>query len=304
MYLTTNFLQPKAYCNMVEKIKETAILLMYCADRRGLVVHVTEFIDNNNGNVVSLDEHVDREANIFFMRIEWELDGFLIPKEKIGEYFDIQIAAKFSMTWNVYFSGDRPRMALFVSKMSHCLYDILSRYHSGEWEVDIPLIVSNHPTLEPVAKQFGIPFYHFPIGKDNKAEQEQAEQELLRKHKIDFVVLARYMQIISEDFIMAYPNKIINIHHSFLPAFPGAKPYHSAYERGVKIIGATSHYVTADLDAGPIIDQDVTRITHSDPVEKLVMKGRDVEKLVLSRAILMHLQRRTLVYNNRTIVFG
>lgn len=283
---------------------DTAILLMHCPDRRGLVVHVTEFIDNNNGNIISLDEHVDNEAKIFFMRIEWELDGFLVPKEKIAEYFDTQIAAKFKMTWNIYFSNKRPRMAIFVSKMSHCLYDILSRVHSGEWEVDIPLIVSNHPDLEIVANQFDIPYHFFPISKENKAEQEKAELALLKKHNVSFVVLARYMQIVSDNFISHYTNKIINIHHSFLPAFPGAKPYHSAHERGVKIIGATSHYVTADLDAGPIIDQDVTQISHRDPIDKLVMKGRDVEKLVLSRAILFHIQRRILVYNNRTIVFS
>lgn len=282
---------------------DTAILLMHCPDRRGLVVHVTEFIDNNNGNIISLDEHVDNEANIFFMRIEWDLNGFLIPKEKIAEYFETQIAAKFQMTWNIYFSNQRPRMAIFVSKMSHCLYDILSRVHSGEWEVDIPLIVSNHPDLETVARQFDIPFHVFSINKENRAEQEKAELTLLKKHHVSFVVLARYMQIVSDNFISHYKNKIINIHHSFLPAFPGAKPYHSAYERGVKIIGATSHYVTADLDAGPIIDQDVIHISHRDPIDKLVMKGRDVEKLVLSRAILMHIQRRILVYNNRTIVF-
>ncbi|MBN1952268.1 MAG: formyltetrahydrofolate deformylase [Bacteroidales bacterium] len=284
--------------------KDTAILLMHCPDRKGLVVHVTEFIDNNNGNIISLDEHVDREEGIFFMRIEWELGGFLIPRDKIGEFFGTQIAAKFNMTWNIYFTNIKPRMAIFVSKMSHCLYDILARHHSGEWEVEIPLIISNHSNLEPVAKKFNIPFEEFPISKDNKSEQEKKEIALLKKHKISFVVLARYMQIISDDFIRQFPNKIINIHHSFLPAFPGAKPYHSAYQRGVKIIGATSHYVTADLDAGPIIDQAVTRITHRDPVENLVMKGRDVEKLVLSKAILMHIQRRTLVYNNRTIVFA
>ena len=282
---------------------DTVILLMHCPDRRGLVVHVTEFIDNNNGNIISLDEHVDNEAKIFFMRIEWDLNGFLIPKEKIAEYFETQIAAKFQITWNIYFSNQRPRMAIFVSKMSHCLYDILSRVHSGEWEVDIPLIVSNHPDLETVARQFDIPFHVFSINKENRAEQEKAELTLLKKHHVSFVVLARYMQIVSDNFISHYKNKIINIHHSFLPAFPGAKPYHSAYERGVKIIGATSHYVTADLDAGPIIDQDVIHISHRDPIDKLVMKGRDVEKLVLSRAILMHIQRRILVYNNRTIVF-
>jgi formyltetrahydrofolate deformylase len=283
--------------------KDTAILLMYCQDRKGLVVAVTEFIDNNNGNIISLDEYVDREANIFFMRVEWELNSFLIPAEKISDFFGTQIAAKFKMTWNLFFSNDQPRMAIFVSKMSHCLYDILSRVHSHEWNVSLPLIVSNHHDLEPIAKQFDIPFYVFPVSKENKADQEKLELDLLKKNNIDFVVLARYMQVISDQFIGNYPNKIINIHHSFLPAFPGAKPYHSAYERGVKIIGATSHYVTTELDAGPIIDQGVTRISHSDSIEKLIMKGRDIEKLVLSRAIMLHLQRRTLVFNNRTIVF-
>jgi formyltetrahydrofolate deformylase len=283
--------------------KDTAILLMYCKDRKGLVVSVTEFIDNNNGNVVSLDEYVDREAKIFFMRIEWELEDFLIPAEKIADFFGIQIAAKFDMTWNLFFSNEQPHVAVFVSKMSHCLYDILSRVHSCEWNVQIPLIVSNHHDLEPVAKQFNIPFHVFSVTKENKEELEKKEIELLKKNNVDFIVLARYMQIISDDFIKEYPNKIINIHHSFLPAFPGSKPYHSAYERGVKIIGATSHYVTTDLDAGPIIEQGVARISHSDSVDKLIMKGRDIEKLVLSRAITLHLQRRTLVYNNRTIVF-
>jgi formyltetrahydrofolate deformylase len=283
--------------------KDTAILLMYCNDRKGLVVAVTEFIDNNNGNIISLDEHVDREAKIFFMRIEWELEGFLIPAEKVADFFGTQIAAKFSMSWSLFFSYEQPRMAIFVSKMSHCLYDILSRLHSGEFNIQVPLIISNHNDLEPVARQFNIPFHVFSVTKENKMEQERKEIEMLKENNVDFVVLARYMQIISDDFIREYPNKIINIHHSFLPAFPGAKPYHSAYERGVKIIGATSHYVTADLDAGPIIDQGVTRISHSDSVDKLIMKGRDIEKLVLSRAILLHIQRRTLVYNNRTIVF-
>jgi formyltetrahydrofolate deformylase len=284
--------------------RNSAILLMHCPDQKGIVAYVTEFLNNNNGNIITLDEHVDRLEKVFFMRIEWELDGFLIPQEKIADFFGTLIAAKYNMTWNIYFSHQKPRMAIFVSKMSHCLYDILSRVHSGEWVVDIPLIISNHHDLEPVAKQFGIPFHVFQKNKNNKHEVELQELELLKKNQINFLVLARYMQVLSDDFISHFPNKIINIHHSFLPAFPGAKPYHSAYERGVKIIGATSHYVTAELDAGPIIDQDIIRITHRDTIEKLIMKGRDIEKLVLSRAILMHLQRRTLVYNNRTIVFG
>jgi len=208
------------------------------------------------------------------------------------------------MTWEIYFSAVKPRMAIFVSKLSHCLYDILSRVHSGEWDVDIPLIISNHRDLEPVASQFGIPFHLIEKEETNKLEMEQKEFDLLAKNKITFVVLARYMQIISESFIQRYPNAIINIHHSFLPAFPGAKPYHSAYERGVKIIGATSHYVTSELDAGPIIDQDIVRVSHRDSIDRLIMKGKDVEKLVLSRAILLHLHRRILVYNNRTVVFN
>lgn len=285
-------------------IKETAILLMHCPDRKGLVSNVTAFIDNNNGNIVNLDEHVDKQAGIFFMRIEWELEGFLIPKEKVSDYFKTTIAVKYEMDFNIYFSNEPARMALFVSKMSHCMYDILARYYTKEWNVEIPLIISNHPDLEPIAKQFGIPFHVFPITKDNKKEQEQKELELLKEHDISFVVLARYMQIISEDFINHYPNKIINIHHSFLPAFPGAKPYHSAYGRGVKIIGATGHYVTSDLDAGPIIVQDVNRITHKDSIKDLVNKGKDIEKLVLSHAIDYHLKRKTLVYNNKTVILG
>lgn len=238
------------------------------------------------------------------MRIEWELEGFLIPRDKIADYFDTQIGVKFQMVWSLYFSQERARMALFVSKLPHCLYDILARAHTGEWQVDIPLIISNHTDLEPIANQFGIPFHIFPINKENKAEQEARELELMKKHNITFVVLARYMQILSKEFIEKYPNKIINIHHSFLPAFPGAKPYHSAYERGVKIIGATGHYVTSDLDAGPIIAQDVEWITHKDSIHDLINKGKDVEKIVLSRAIHLHLQRKTLVYNNRTVILG
>jgi formyltetrahydrofolate deformylase len=284
--------------------KNSAILLMHCNDQKGIVADVTEFINNNQGNIITLDEHVDRLDKVFYMRIEWELNGFLIPQEKIADFFGTLIAAKFNMTWNIYFSDQRPRMAIFVSKLSHCLYDILSRVHSGEWDVDIPLIISNHRDLEPVSKQFGIDFHVVEKNGNNREETERRELELLEKHGITFVVLARYMQVVSENFISHYPNKIINIHHSFLPAFPGAKPYHSAYQRGVKIIGATSHYVTSDLDSGPIIDQDIVRITHRDSIDRLIMKGKDVEKLVLSRAILMHLQRRILVYNNRTVVFN
>jgi formyltetrahydrofolate deformylase len=288
---------------MTKRNKHSATLLMHCPDSKGIVAQITSFINDNNGNVISLDEHVDRLDKTFYMRIEWELDGFLIPQEKISDFFGTLIGQRYNMTWNIYFSDKRPRMAIFVSKLSHCLYDILSRVHAGELDVDIPLIIGNHRDLEPVAKQFSIPFYCFEKNGENRLEVEKEELELLRKNDITLVVLARYMQIISPEFINHYPNKIINIHHSFLPAFPGAKPYHSAYERGVKIIGATSHYVTSELDAGPIIDQDVVRVSHRDSIDKLIMKGKDVEKLVLSRAILMHIQRRTLVYHNRTVVF-
>jgi formyltetrahydrofolate deformylase len=286
-------------------MSDSAILLVHCPDKKGIVHRITEFIDNNNGNILALDQHVDREdEGVFFMRIEWELDSFLIPREKIGDYFDTQIAARYDMKWNLYFSDNKPNMALLVSKMDHCLYDILARYQAGEWNVKIPLIISNHEDLRPVAERFNIPFYCFPVTKDNKKEVEAKEMELLREHDISIVVLARYMQVVSEDFIRAYPNQIINIHHSFLPAFPGAKPYHSAYRRGVKIIGATSHYVTTDLDEGPIIEQDVTRVTHRDSIQNLVRKGRDLEKIVLSRAIYLHIRRRILTYDNRTIVFA
>ena len=285
------------------EIKPTAIILMNCDDNTGIIQNVTEFIDNNQGNIINLEEHVDRDEKQFFMRIEWEIEDFLIPREKIGEFFSTQIAAKYNMTWNLYFSDEKPRMAIFVSKMSHCLFDLLSRVQSGEWDVAVPVIISNHKECEPIAKGFGIPYHVFPITKENKAEQEAKEIEVLKKFKISFIVLARYMQVISDDFINHFPNKIINIHHSFLPAFPGAKPYHSAYKRGVKIIGATSHYVTADLDAGPIIAQNVAHITHKDSIDNLIRKGRDLEKIVLSKAVYKHIQRRTLVYNNRTIVF-
>ena len=289
---------------MPRKNKNAATLLIHCPDSKGIVAQVTGFINDNNGNIIALDEHVDRLDKIFYMRVEWELDGFRIPQDRIADFFNTLIASQYNMTWNIYFNDKRPRLALFVSKLSHCLYDILSRVHAGEWDVDIPLIIGNHPDLEPVANQFGIPFCLIEKNEGNRLEQEARELELLRQHRVTFVVLARYMQILSPDFIRQFPNEIINIHHSFLPAFPGAKPYHSAYERGVKIIGATSHYVTTELDAGPIIDQDIVRVSHRDSIDKLIMKGKDVEKLVLSRAILLHLQRRILVYNNRTVVFN
>jgi formyltetrahydrofolate deformylase len=281
----------------------SAILLIHCPDRTGLVATVTDFIGKNNGNILYLDQHVDLQKKVFFMRVEWELENFSIGDKSIGEEFGRSIGDKFNMTWKIYFSDERLRMAVFVSEFSHCLYDIISRCHSGEWDVDIPVIISNHTKLKPVAERFGIDFVHFPVNKTNKDEQEMLELQLLEKLNVDFIVLARYMQILSNDFVSHYPNKIINIHHSFLPAFPGAKPYHSAYERGVKVIGSTSHYVTVDLDAGPIIDQDVVRVTHADAIADLVRKGRDLEKVVLSRAVWYHIRRKILVYDNRTVIF-
>ena len=283
---------------------KTAKLLLHCPDKPGILAEVTDFITVNKGNIIYLDQYVDHVENIFFMRIEWELKDFLVPQEKIEDYFATLFAQKYEMNFRLYFSDTKPRMAIFVSKMSHCLFDLLARYTAGEWNVEIPLIISNHPDLQHVAERFGIPFHLFPITKETKEEQEKKEMELLAKHKITFIVLARYMQVISEQMINAYPNRIINIHHSFLPAFVGAKPYHAAFERGVKIIGATSHYVTTELDAGPIIEQDVVRITHKDTVQDLVNKGKDLEKIVLSRAVQKHIERKVLAYKNKTVIFN
>lgn len=277
---------------------------MHCPDTPGIIAVITDFITSNRGNIIYLDQYVDRVEGIFYMRIEWELDGFLIPKEKLKEYFETLYATRYQLTYRLSFTSHRQRMAIFVSKMSHCLYDLLSRYIAGEWDVEIPVIISNHPDLAIVGKQFDIPFEVIPVTRDNKTEMEQREFEILEHYGVDFIVLARYMQVLSEEFIARYPNHIINIHHSFLPAFVGAKPYHQAFERGVKLIGATSHYVTANLDAGPIIEQDTARITHKDTIEDLVKKGRDLEKIVLSRAVEKHIQRKILTYDNKTVVFS
>ena len=285
------------------KPSRSAILLIHCPDQQGLVAAITEFIYKNEGNIVFLEQHVDSEQEIFFMRVEWDLEKFSVPAEKIGEYFQTLIAEKYNMKWTLYFSDDVPRMAIFVSKLSHCLYDILSRIQAEEWNVHVPLIVSNHPDLAEVAEKFGIDFHVTPNVKEDKEKAEKEQLELLKKYDIDFVVLARYMQILSDNFVKNYPNNIINIHHSFLPAFPGARPYHSAYERGVKIIGATSHYVTPELDAGPIIEQSIAGVSHKDSVDDMIRKGRDLEKAVLSKAIWYHLKRKILVYGNRTLIF-
>ncbi|MCC5810162.1 MAG: formyltetrahydrofolate deformylase [Ectothiorhodospiraceae bacterium] len=282
----------------------SAQLLIHCPDQRGLIAAVTDFIARHDGNILDLDQHVDAIQGVFFMRVEWELDRFQLQREAIADAFDQACGQPYSMRWKLHFSDQVPRMALFCSKLSHCVYDVLARCQSGEWNVEVPLIVSNHEDLRPVAESFGIPYHVVEVTPENKPEAEARQIALLREHEVDFVVLARYMQILSADFISRYPERIINIHHSFLPAFAGARPYHQAHQRGVKIIGATSHYVTTELDAGPIIEQDVARVTHKDSVEDLVRKGRDLEKIVLARAIWHHLGRKVLCYDNRTVVFG
>ncbi len=282
----------------------TAILLMHCPDREGIIAIASNFINKRGGNVINLDQHVDRVEGVFFMRLEWDLTNFTVERQDIRGLIERSFSKKYGVSFELYFSDERPRMAIFVSKMSHCLYDLLARYTAGELNVEIPLIVSNHPDMEQAARRFEIPYHYIPITKDNKEEQEARTLELLRENGVDFVVLARYMQIISPNFITHYPNNIINIHHSFLPAFVGAKPYHAAHARGVKLIGATSHYVTSDLDAGPIIEQNITRISHRDTVQSLVAKGRDLEKIVLSQAVEKHINRMILSYENKTIIFA
>ena len=279
-------------------------ILIHCNDQSGIIASVTNFIANNNGNIVYIDQHVDREQNIFFMRLESEFESTTFKNEAFKLTFKQDLADKFGMKWRIYSTEDKPKMALFVSKYDHCLYDILGRYNSGELDLDIPFIISNHATLKPIADSFNIPFYHIPVTKDTKAQAEDQQLELCKKHGINFIVLARYMQIVSSKIINQYPNKVINIHHSFLPAFVGAKPYHSAYKRGVKIIGATSHYVTEALDAGPIIEQDVARVSHTHAIADLIAKGRDLEKIVLANAIKLHIKRKVMVFNNKTVIFS
>jgi len=278
-------------------------ILINCKDSKGIIASVTNFIHQQNGNIVYIDQHVDRQDNMFFMRLECELLEESFSFRVFKKVFSDVIAEKFEMTWRLYDSDKKPKMALFVSKYEHCLYDILSRYSTNELDVEIPLIISNHQDLEPIAKSFNIPFYCIKVTKETKQQAEDAQLKLLREFEIDFIALARYMQIISSKLIEEYTNKIINIHHSFLPAFPGAKPYHSAFKRGVKIIGATSHYVTEELDEGPIIEQDITRVSHINTIKDFILKGRDLEKIVLSRALKLHIERKVMVYKNKTIVF-
>ncbi len=283
-------------------MRETATLLISCPDRKGILADVTGFIAQNNGNILHADQHIDSQKEIFFMRIEWDLSEFKIPKEKISESFK-PIAEKFQMDYQIKFSSDIQNVAIFVSKYDHCLYELLYRFKAGELKGNLKLVISNHQDLKPIVEMYGVPFYHFPKNKENKLEVEKREIELLKGEKVDLIVLARYMQILSDRFVSEFRNRIINIHHSFLPAFVGAKPYHRAYERGVKIIGATSHYVTEELDQGPIIEQDVVRVSHRDSIEDMIRKGRDLEKLVLARAVRWHLENKILVYDNKTVIF-
>ncbi|WP_203256774.1 formyltetrahydrofolate deformylase [Hyunsoonleella ulvae] len=279
-------------------------ILIHCKDRQNIIATVTNFIAKKGGNIVYLDQHVDRQQDIFFMRLESEFIDDNFSTDVFKDCFKTELADKLQMKWRIYSSEKKPKMALFVSKYDHCLYDILGRYNSGELNLEIPFIVSNHIDLKPIADSFKIPYYHIPVTKDTKAEAELEQLKLLQTHNIDFIVLARYMQIVSPELIDRYTNKIINIHHSFLPAFVGAKPYHSAYKRGVKIIGATSHYITEELDAGPIIEQDVARVTHAYTIKDLIAKGRDLEKIVLANAIKLHSERKVMVYNNKTVIFS
>jgi formyltetrahydrofolate deformylase len=281
---------------------KTGILLIDCPDRKGIAAAVADFLYKHNANILHADQHQDAERGLFLTRVEWDLAGFDLSIEECVAQF-APIAERFQMRWRVERS-DRPhRVALFVSKYDHCLVDLLYRHQSGELICDIPLIVSNHPDAKRWADFYGVPFFHVPVEPERKAEAEARQLALLEEHKIDLVVLARYMQVLSADFVGRFPQRIINVHHSFLPAFSGARPYHRAFERGVKLIGATSHYATRDLDEGPIIEQDVIRVSHRDGLEDLLQKGRDLEKVVLSRAVRWHIDHRILVYHRKTVVF-
>lgn len=284
-------------------MKNTAILLISCPDRKGIVASVSQFLYRHGANIIHADQHLDQELNLFFMRVEWNLDGFDLPIKNFKDHFK-QIALKFKMDWHIETPKDRSKVAIFVSKQDHCLSDLLYRYNQKELNCEIDLIVSNHPIAKKLADFYHIPFYEISINKNNKESAEKKILLLLEKYNVNLIVLARYMQILSPDIVKRYPNKIINIHHSFLPAFIGANPYHKAYDRGVKIIGATSHYVTAGLDDGPIIEQDVIRISHRDEVKDLIAKGRDLEKIVLFRAIKLHTENKILIYSNKTVVFN
>ncbi|RMD00960.1 formyltetrahydrofolate deformylase [Aquitalea palustris] len=282
--------------------RQSATLLISAPDKKGLVAALANFLMTYNANIMHADQHQDTSENLFLMRIQWELDGFTLPMEDFAAAFQ-PIAAEHNMTWKVSLSSRKPRMAIFVSKYEHCLVDLLHRWRIGELNCDIPLVIANHEDCRRLVEFNGIPFHVVPVTRDNKAEAEAEQFRLLEEAGVDFIVLARYMQVLSGEFVKRYPDRVINIHHSFLPAFDGAKPYHRAFARGVKLIGATSHYVTEDLDEGPIIEQEVTRISHRDDVEDLIQKGRDLEKVVLSRAVRWHVDDRILSYSNKTVVF-
>ncbi|MGZ2369996.1 formyltetrahydrofolate deformylase [Ancylomarina sp. YFZ004] len=280
-----------------------AILLFTCADQDGIVAKISQFIYNGGGNIIDLDEHVNQNQKFFSIRVVWSMKNFSIPASQLHDAFDV-IGKEFNAHWRIEFSENKLRLAIFVSKYDHCLQEILWRYKMNEYDVEIPLIISNHPDLQELAEANGIPFHVFPITKENKQEQEAREIALMKENNIDLIVLARYMQVLTPEFIQEYRNKIINIHHSFLPGFVGGNPYKQAYERGVKIIGATSHYVTEKLDEGPIIEQDIMRITHKDTIKDLIRKGRDLERTVLARALLYKAEHRIIVDGKRTIVFN
>ncbi len=277
---------------------------MHCPDKKGIIAAVTNFIHQQNGNIVYIDQYVDRNLGAFFMRVvvEGAFDNSKYTQLKAA--FIASLGQTFQLNCSFYLEEKLPKLAVFVSKYDHCLYDILSQQRSGKLACTIPFICSNHPDLHFIAEQFNIPFFHIPVSKENKAAAEQKQLEILKQFEIDCIVLARYMQIITSKIIDAYPHKIINIHHSFLPAFPGAKPYHSAFDRGVKIIGTTSHYVTEELDAGPIIEQDVIRVSHEHEVKDFIAKGQDLERVVLLRALKLHCERKIMVYGNKTVVFN
>jgi formyltetrahydrofolate deformylase len=281
----------------------TATLLLSCPDRPGVVAAVANFVYRHGGNIIHAEQHTDAEQGIFFQRVEFSLAGTTLGRDELPTAFD-EVAVEFGMEAQVRFSDERPRLALMVSREPHCMYDLLARWRSGELAVDIPLVISNHQDHAGAAEHFGVAFHHLPVTAETKADQERSVGALLTEHGIDLVVLARYMQILSPELVAGHRHRIINIHHSFLPAFVGSRPYRQAHQRGVKIVGVTAHYVTAELDQGPIIDQDIVRVNHRDDVQDLVRKGRDLEKVVLARAVLAHVQSRVLVYGNKTVVFG
>ena len=288
---------------MPEK-SEQAVLLTHSPDRPGLLRAIIDFISKHGGNIYEMQHCMDMDDKVTFVRVKWEMEKFSIPKEEFSERFQEEVASEFDIKFDIFFTGRVLRMAVFVSKLPHCLSDIIYRLRVREWNVEVPLIISNHLNLKPVADRYGMDFYVFSDVENNKEQVEASQLELLADYKVDFIVLARYMQVLTEDFVSHYKNKIINIHHSFLPAFPGARPYHNAYKRGVKIVGATSHYVTEDLDSGPIIEQDVIRVNYNDSINDLVRKGEDLEKQVLSQAIWSHINREILIYKNRTVMFN